>query len=75
MMTIREFLELACDDSYIVELFDLSAYDAARPNYIDTVEAILTDGETMDVIEMEIMSWDYNTMRNIICINYDSSDY
>ena len=74
-MTIREFLELACDDSYIVELFDLSTYNTARPNYIDTVDAILTDGETMDVIEMEIMSWDYNTMRNIICINYDSSDY
>ena len=74
-MTIRDFLELTCDDSYIVELFDLSAYDTARPNYIDTVDAILTDGETMDVIEMEIMSWDYNTMRNIICINYDSSDY
>ena len=74
-MTIRDFLELACDDSYIVELFDLSAYDTARPNYIDTVEAILTDGETMDVIEMEIMSWDYNRDKGIICLNYDSSNY
>ena len=74
-MTIREFLELACDDSYIVELLDLSAYDTARPNYIDTAETILTDGETMDVIEMEIMSWDYNCGEGIICLNYDSSDY
>ena len=74
-MTIREFLELACDDSDTVELYDLSEYNTARPDYIDTVEAILTDGETMDVIEMEIMSWDYNRDKGIICLNYDSSDY
>ena len=70
-MTIREFLELACDDGDTVELFDISEYTEFR----DTVDALLNDGETMEVIEMEIMSWDYNTTRNIICINYDSSDY
>lgn len=70
-MTIREFLELACDDGDTVELFDISTYD----DYCDTVDALLNDGETMDVIEMEIMSWDYNRDKGIICLNYDSSDY
>ena len=52
-MTIREFLELACDDGDTVELFDISEYT----EFCDTVDALLNDGETMDVIEMEIMSW------------------
>ena len=70
-MTIRDFLELACDDSDTVELFDISTYD----DYYDTVDALLNDGETMEVIEMEIVSWDYNRDKGIICLNYDSSDY
>ncbi|MBR4590442.1 MAG: hypothetical protein IKO36_07285 [Bacteroidaceae bacterium] len=70
-MTIREFLELACDDGDTVELFDISEYT----EFCDTVDALLNDGETMDVIEMEIMSWDYDRDKGIICLNYDSSDY
>ncbi len=70
-MTIREFLELACDDGDAVELFDISEYT----EFCDTVDALLNDGETMEVIEMEIMSWDYNRDKGIICLNYDSSDY
>ena len=70
-MGIKTINVNSADTNYAHSIFDISEYTEFR----DTVDALLNDGETMEVIEMEIMSWDYNRGKGIICLNYDSSNY
>jgi len=75
MMTIRDFLELACDDSIIVSLYNMED-NLLENESMRSIKAeigdLLRDEKYSDILECDIESWEYVYGENIIEINYCS---
>lgn len=73
MMTIRDFLELACDDSIVVLLYNMED-NMIENESLRSVKAevgdLLRDEKYSDILECDIESWEYVYGENIIEINY-----
>lgn len=73
MMTIRDFLELACDDSIVVLLYNMED-NMIENESLRSVKAevgdLLRDERYSDILECDIESWEYVYGENIIEINY-----
>ena len=75
MMTIRDFLELACDDSIVVALYNMEdnmiGNEALRSIRAE-IGDLLRDEKYSDILECDIESWEYIHESGIIEINYCS---
>ena len=75
MMTIRDFLELACDDSIVVSLYNMED-NMIENESLRSIKAeigdLLRDEKYMNIIDCDIESWEYIFGENIIEINYCS---
>ena len=75
MMTIRDFLELACDDSIVVSLYNMED-NMIENESLRSIKAevgdLLRDEKYSDILECDIESWEYVYGENIIEINYCS---
>lgn len=75
MMTIRDFLELACDDSIVVSLYNMED-NLLENESMRSIKAeigdLLRDEKYSDILECDIESWEYVYGENIIEINYCS---
>lgn len=75
MMTIRDFLELACDDSIVVSLYNMED-NLLENESMRSIKAeigdLLRDEKYSDILECDIESWEYVYRENIIEINYCS---
>lgn len=73
MITIRDFLEFACDDSIVVSLYNMED-NMIENESLRSVTAEIGDllrGEKYsDILECDIESWEYVYGENIIEINY-----
>ena len=73
MMTIRDFLELACDDSIVVALYNMED-NMIENESLRSIKAeigdLLRDEKYFDILECDIESWEYVYGENIIEINY-----
>ena len=73
MMTIRDFLELACDDSIVVNLYNMED-NMIENESLRSIKAeigdLLRDEKYFDILECDIESWEYVYGENIIEINY-----
>lgn len=73
MMTIRDFLELACDDSIVVSLYNMED-NLLENESMRSIKAeigdLLRDEKYSDILECDIESWEYVYGENIIEINY-----
>lgn len=73
MMTIRDFLELACDDSIVVALYNMED-NMIENESLRSIKAevgdLLRDERYLDILECDIESWEYVYGENIIEINY-----
>ena len=73
MMTIRDFLELACDDSIVVSLYNMED-NMIENESLRSVRAeigdLLRDEKYMSIIDCDIESWEYIHESGIIEINY-----
>jgi len=75
MMTIRDFLELACDDSIVVNLYNMEdnmIENEAMRSITAEIGDLLRDERYFDILECDIESWEYVYGENIIEINYCS---
>ena len=73
MMTIRDFLELACDDSIVVNLYNMEdnmIENEAMRSITAEIGDLLRDERYFDILECDIESWEYVYGENIIEINY-----
>jgi len=73
MMTIRDFLELACDDSIVVNLYnteDNMIENEAMRSITAEIGDLLRDERYFDILECDIESLEYVYGENIIEINY-----
>jgi len=73
MMTIRDFLELACDDSIVVNLYNMEdnmIENESLRSVTAEIGDLLRDEKYSDVLECDIESWEYVYGENIIEINY-----
>jgi len=75
MMTIRDFLELACDDSIVVSLYNMED-NLLENESMRSIKAeigdLLKDERYFDILECDIESWEYIFGEGIIEINYCS---
>ena len=75
MMTIRDFLELACDDSIVVSLYNMED-NLLENESMRSIKAeigdLLRDEKYSDILECDIESWEYIFESGIIEINYCS---
>lgn len=75
MMTIRDFLELACDNSIVVSLYNMED-NLLENESLRSIKAevgdLLRDEKYSDILECDIESWEYVYGENIIEINYCS---
>ena len=75
MMTIRDFLELACDDSIVVSLYNMED-NMIENESMRSIKAeigdLLRDEKYSDILECDIESWEYIFESGIIEINYCS---
>ena len=73
MMTIRDFLELACDDSIVVSLYNMED-NLLENESLRSIKAeigdLLRDEMYYDILECDIESWEYIFGEGIIEINY-----
>lgn len=73
MMTIRDFLELACYDSIVVNLYNMED-NMIKNESLRSVTAeigdLLRDEKYSDILECDIESWEYIFGEGIIEINY-----
>lgn len=73
MMTIRDFLELACDDSIVVSLYNMED-NLLENESLRSIKAevgdLLKDERYFDILECDIESWEYVFGEGIIEINY-----
>ena len=73
MMTIRDFLELACDDSIVVLLYNMED-NLLENESMRSIKAeigdLLRDEMYYDILECDIESWEYIFGEGIIEINY-----
>lgn len=73
MMTIRDFLELACDDSIVVSLYNMED-NLLENESMRSIKAeigdLLRDEKYMNIIDCDIESWEYIFESGIIEINY-----
>jgi len=75
MMTIRDFLELACDDSIVVNLYNMEdnmIENESLRSVTAEIGDLLRDEKYSDILECDIESWEYVYGENIIEINYCS---
>ena len=75
MMTIRDFLELACDDLIVVSLYNMEdnlLENESLRNIKAEVGDLLKDERYFDILECDIESWEYIFGEGIIEINYCS---
>ena len=73
MMTIRDFLELACDDSIVVNLYNMEdnmIENESLRSVTAEIGDLLRDERYFDILECDIESWEYVYGENIIEINY-----
>lgn len=73
MMTIRDFLELACDDSIVVNLYNMEdnmIENESMRSVTAEIGDLLRDEKYSDILECDIESWEYVYGENIIEINY-----
>lgn len=75
MMTIRDFLELACDDSIVVSLYNMED-NMIENESMRSIKAeigdLLRDEKYSGILECDIESWEYVFESGIIEINYCS---
>ena len=69
-MTIREFLEMSCDDSDYISVYDIALGISAT----EQCRTFLHDEQYELLLEYEICSWNYDSNNQILCLNYDSGD-
>ena len=77
MITIRDFLELVCDDSLTVILYDMndSIEDDAKRSVKAECYDLLHDWDYDLILDYEIDSWEYcptDDCGNVLEINYTS---
>ena len=75
MMTIRDFLELACDDSIVVALYNMEdnmIENESLRSVTAEIGDLLRDEKYMNIIDCDIESWEYIHESGIIEINYCS---
>lgn len=71
-MTLYDFLMLACDDSYKVNLFDcLIGKEVAKQVEI---RDLMREEEYADYLDCDVASWDIDYVTKELCINLDIID-